>query len=635
MSYQPISKNTISTNSLNSRAAATLAAAATFQGVGEDVSQYSRVGVSVTSDNATDGTLTMEVSHDNVTWGGPTRTWADTRFAQPHMWNIVERYFRIKYVNGSTEATNLSIQVQYSVNADVLLGHQLDETLINETEAIIVRSVGVGEDPLGTYKNTLNDGLGFSTSTLLANGATYDSTVLSLVGYTQVQTDILSDVNGTVVIDFIRDSGGTDVLRTLTIPYLSANGYEFFSAPAFTPYVRYRFTADEVGQTDFYFDTKFTTKPLSGQLLKLDAFISSSMVAPVNRSILTGVDPDDLYRNVKVTRAGDIQASIADPDLGFNVIVTPGGGLKIAEQTHLAGEAFGSVALNTTKWNIDLVGTGTQSATASGELTMDTGTTANSAVEIDSIDVARFIPANYNQSHHAVEIPDGASYAANNSRKWGAFNATSATCNGAYFEIDGGTWYIAHCLDGSATRVAKASWNGAGILDFPDNAINTNVYEIEYNAGSIIYRVNGSVMHRVNLTATPYANNIHFPVGMSNTNSGGSTTDVSMKVRAAAIYTLGKGTGVDRPKYISGTTAGLLIKTGPGHLGKIVIARNGAGGGDATLEMYDALSATDQIGRIALDTDITTVIDYDMMFNVGLYVVITGSGTLGTTITFD
>jgi hypothetical protein len=493
--------------------------------------------------------------------------------------------------------------------------------------------------PLPTGASTAgkqdNSQLAFSTSALLGNGATYDSTVLDLQTWTQVQTDVLSDVDGTIVIDFIRDSGGTDILRTLTIPYTGGSGYQLFSAPAFTPYVRYRFTADQAGQSDFYFDTKFLKVALSGQLLGLDAFVSSSMVAPIARSILTGVDPDAVYRNVKVTRAGDIQASIADADLGFNVIVTPGGGLKVAEQTHLAGEAFGSVALNTTKWNIDLVGSGTQSATGNGELTMDTGTTANSAVEIESVDVARFIPANFNTTHHAVEIPDGASYATNNSRKWGAFNATSATCNGAYFELDSGTWYVAHCLAGSATRVAKASWNGAGILDFPDNAVNTNVYEIEYNAGSIIFRVNGSVMHRVNLTATPYANNINFPVGMSNTNSGGSTTDVSMKLRAGAIYTLGKGTGVDRPFYQSGTTAGVLIKSGPGHLGKVVVARNGAGGGDATVSLYDALSATTQIGRIALDTDVTTEIDYDLTFNVGLYVVITGNGTLGTTITFD
>lgn len=131
--------NRNSTTSFNGRDAATLAASATFQGVGEDVSAYGRVGISVRSTNSADGVLTIEVSHDNVLWGGPTRSWADTSRSAPHMWNIVEQYFRIKYVNGTTEALNLSIQVQYSNNADILLGHQLTETLQTEVEAIITR----------------------------------------------------------------------------------------------------------------------------------------------------------------------------------------------------------------------------------------------------------------------------------------------------------------------------------------------------------------------------------------------------------------------------------------------------------------------------------------------------------------
>ena len=137
----------------NSRAAATLAAAGTFQGVSEDVHRYGRVGIAIHSDNATDGTFTIEVSHDGVIWGGPPRSIADTRFANPIMWNIVEKYFRVKYVNGTTEATNLSIQVQYSNNANILLGHPLNESLINEMGALITRSVLVGQAEGGSYIN--------------------------------------------------------------------------------------------------------------------------------------------------------------------------------------------------------------------------------------------------------------------------------------------------------------------------------------------------------------------------------------------------------------------------------------------------------------------------------------------------
>lgn len=145
------SGNFISAN--NSRAKATLASAATFQGTSDRATSHGRIGVSITSDNATDGILTMEVSHNGTDWGGPSRSWADTRFSQPHMWEIVEPYFRIKYVNGSTEAQNLSIITQFSNNGAILLGHQLDETLLNETEAIISRSVAVGQDVQGVYRN--------------------------------------------------------------------------------------------------------------------------------------------------------------------------------------------------------------------------------------------------------------------------------------------------------------------------------------------------------------------------------------------------------------------------------------------------------------------------------------------------
>ena len=135
-------QNEIST--LNSRAAATLAKGATFQGVGEDVSKFGRVGVSISTSNQTSGTLFMQVSRDGVNWGGPPRKFGDTRFAQPHMWNIVEKYFRVLYINNGIEAQDLVIQTQYSNNSDILLGHELREELLDETEAIITRSVLVG-----------------------------------------------------------------------------------------------------------------------------------------------------------------------------------------------------------------------------------------------------------------------------------------------------------------------------------------------------------------------------------------------------------------------------------------------------------------------------------------------------------
>lgn len=145
-----------------------------------------------------------------------------------------------------------------------------------------------GTTPDGTETNLPIAGYIFQTFALLGDGVTFDSGVLPLEPYTQVSTHILSDKLGTMVIDFIRDAGGTDILRTLTIPYATINKFETFSAPAFTPFVRYRWTCDEAGQGDFYFDTKVLAVPLSAQVLGVDAFISPLMSTSLVRAIIAG-----------------------------------------------------------------------------------------------------------------------------------------------------------------------------------------------------------------------------------------------------------------------------------------------------------------------------------------------------------
>ncbi len=138
MRFPQDTPNKISTTAFNSRAVATLAADATFQGVSEEVSKYGRAGVSISSTTATvTGVLTIEVSHDNVLFAGPDRTWK--AFDAPIMWNIVEKYIKLKFVNDSVEAANFSLQTQYSNNADIILGHQLNEILPANTASTTVR----------------------------------------------------------------------------------------------------------------------------------------------------------------------------------------------------------------------------------------------------------------------------------------------------------------------------------------------------------------------------------------------------------------------------------------------------------------------------------------------------------------
>jgi hypothetical protein len=143
---------------------------------------------------------------------------------------------------------------------------------------------------------------GFKTTTPLTAATTliYNSPLLEVDGYTQVQTEVFSDQDGTMTFEFLSDAGGTDVVRTLVVPYTASNGYQLFAAPAFTNYVRYEFNNNSGSdQTDFYFTTKLLTTSLSPQTLRADGFIASAMMTNLTRSIVTGQQPDGDYVNNK------------------------------------------------------------------------------------------------------------------------------------------------------------------------------------------------------------------------------------------------------------------------------------------------------------------------------------------------
>jgi hypothetical protein len=440
--------------------------------------------------------------------------------------------------------------------------------------------------------------------------------------------------DGTLVMEFSHDA--ITVHRSISVSVADITSMLPRTLGTITKFFRIRYDNGTTVQSTLSIQTIYHCKQVS-LVSRLDQNLQGSEDVQNVRGVFTGQDPDGVFRNVRTTRFGAVDSSIVDADLGFPVIITPGGSMKVGDQTPLVGAPFGGSAISTNKWVIGIVGSGTQDATWPGEIRVNTGTTANSSVKINSINVARFIPAHYNTTHHAVTIPDGAAYAANNVRRWGAFDANDPNCNGTWFELDSGTWYIVHCLNGVTTRTIQGSWNGAGASSFPTNSTTANVYEIEYNAGSIIFRVNGNVIHRETLLTAPYANTIHFPAGFSNVNIGGSTTDVQINLRAAAIFTIGKGFSLPRAFFIAGSTAGTLIKTGPGRLERIIFARNGSAGGNGSISIYDDISAVgaSQIGQIEVGGDGTEPITYDVTINNGLFVVITGTGTLSTTITFD
>ncbi len=178
----------------------------------------------------------------------------------------------------------------------------------------------------------------FVTTALLASGATFDSGMLDAATYTQVQTEISASHDGTIDISFCSDAAGLDVVRSLSIPYVAADGYQFFAAPAFVNFIRYEFT-NAVGsaQTDFYYTTKFLTTGLSPQLLTTGAFIAPAMVAHLGRNIIVGEDVNGVFNNASVL------ATTNDAGTTHNLQVVSG-----ARPSQLAGRTAVRIVADTT-----------------------------------------------------------------------------------------------------------------------------------------------------------------------------------------------------------------------------------------------------------------------------------------------
>ncbi len=140
----------------------------------------------------------------------------------------------------------------------------------------------------------------FQTTANLGAGGTFDSGIIDLRGYSQVDTRIVSDQDGTLTIRWYSDAAGTDEVRTLIIPYSASGGFQLFSAPAFTPFNRYVYTNGATPQGDFFLEQKNLRTALSPQILGVTSFIAGGMVTQLNRSILVGADSGGGYNNVSV-----------------------------------------------------------------------------------------------------------------------------------------------------------------------------------------------------------------------------------------------------------------------------------------------------------------------------------------------
>ena len=313
--------------------------------------------------------------------------------------------------------------------------------------------------------------LGFQTSTPLTNGQTYDSTVLSLQFYTQVETHILSDVDGTMVVDFVRDAAGTDVLRTLTIPYTAGDGFQTFGALAFTPYVRYRFTADQAGQADFYFDTQFAATSQNGQLLGVDSFVSPQMTSSLTRSVLVGKTSGGAYNNVAIEPVSNaLQIDI--PRSAF-------GEVEVVQPTPVVQADF-IYNINADMVDSTVTGSGTVTQASAMAVLQTTAATNSSAM----IETKRYLKYRPGQGCHVRGTALFTTGVAGSEQLFGAGDSV----DGLFFGYNGTSFGVMTRNNSVDTWVPQASWNGDK-MDGTGGGSNPTGQNLDPTKGNV-YQIN-------------------------------------------------------------------------------------------------------------------------------------------------
>lgn len=401
----------------------------------------------------------------------------------------------------------------------------------------------------------------FKEEGLLANGATFSSDYLDADGYTQVQTEILASHDGTIAIQFCSDAAGVDVVRSLSIPYVAANGYQFFAAPAFANFIRYQFTnTGGVTQTSFYYTTKFTTTAIQPQLLTTDAFIAPAMVANLGRNIIVGKDPAGTFRNVPTDTEGHLKVNINDPLTAFGDLRTA----ELTPQIHLTFPyGINSDIVDTTLAN---GGTVTQ---ADSMAVLNTSTASNGSAIMSSRNVvnyrsglgtlARFtglFTTGVASSHQIIGIGDAE--------------------DGFFIGYNGTEFGILIRRGGVDTWTAQTSWNvdkmdGNNGSSNPSNMLldqtKINVFEISFQwlgAGEIkFYIENPETGGFIPVHRVKYANNFVIP-SIYNPNltlsaevsNDGNTSDIELKTASMAGFTEGKNVVTGPINSTSGSFTG-------------------------------------------------------------------------------
>lgn len=334
-----------------------------------------------------------------------------------------------------------------------------------------------------------------------------------------------------------------------------------------------------------------------------------------------------------LNRFGGLWGSVMDPQTGAAAFITPNGVVNTSEIIRLVGGNFGTVpTLLAHKWRQTPTGSGTVVVT-NGELILSTGTTANSAMAIDSFRRAPFSAATFNLSHLAFRVPG--IYNTNTIRRFGVYEPNSTPRNGMYFEFLNGNGsnsvdvnLVTFKAGSEVDRFTEGQFNGGNTIVKDENI---HIYEHVYNAGTIFWFQDRKLLHRSSAPTSSAFDSPDLRVGCEVININGNTTNNQLTSRAIACSRIGVNNAIPRYFHIS-TSGTFVIKNSSGKLDSIVINNKGAGA--STITVYNNTAGSGDVIAVIDTNDVQGPQGYGTNFDTGLTVVV-GGVNVDLTITYE
>lgn len=352
----------------------------------------------------------------------------------------------------------------------------------------------------------------------------------------------------------------------------------------------------------------------------------------------------------------DFKTTIITDEYGFKAENTPMGEHRVIEPVRLVGATFDGFVIDPNFWITSATGTGASIAQANAQLTITSGTASGATVNVYSVRKGRYVGgtsmryravvqnaagtanntrrwgvasiSNYNFTVSAGTAVVGNVYTVNSQQftvlkvtsptsiecmgtgapsasgtltfvsgpgagnlTYTAFSTQAIPIDGAYFQLSGTTFSIVTLKEGVATAVDSGSFNGQYGTTY---ALTTSAttFEIYWTNTKVWFVIGDEILHLVTASATTWSNTMTMQVFADSINSN-TASSVTMQIRTAAIYRMGKS--FTRPfwKYEATNVTAQVLKRGPGILHSIV--NNDSTG---AITIYDAVSGVNLIAVI-------------------------------------